>query len=235
MNKQMYLLAMTLVLSSCFATGQAPLVYVSKQTLGVEISSGAQDAGTASVVLGFRNLDAAYVPTTATYNKDETLVRIRGCYNHGHNVGKIDSCAHREKAHFNNVETDTTTSSKGNLDQNTHKVGALSVGFSPVLNYALEVDPRDTGEGGDQHQSISDSLSVYGTFDSETKKGSEVGIGLGKVFATGVAAQHLTEGVSLKQRREAKASNIQKKTECINAVKAALGDKTTATDLSICN
>lgn len=214
---------LALALTGCAST-QAPLIYVSKQTLGVEIGGGAQGAGSASLVLGFRNTDAAFVPTTAS-NKDGTKVgRIRGCYNAGHNVGRIGDCDKQESLF---------SETNQQQDKATVKHGGKADCTNAVLCKAL--DPGDSGNGGNQSQSVSDSLSVYGSFDSGTKASNDTGVSLGKVFATGVAAQHLTEGISLRERRNAKGAYIEMKTACVKAVKDALGDKTTAADLSRCD
>lgn len=251
---------LALLLAGCAST-QAPLIYVSKQTLGVEIGGGAQDAGSASLVLGFRNTDAAIVPTTAS-NIDGTKVdRIRGCYNAGHNVGLIGDCDKQDailsgpnqKQENSTVKqggkSDSTnaTSGKDLLDKLAIDSKPRATAMDPLDTFpdasktnkdsakALDIDPGDSSIGGNQSQSVSDSLSVYGTFDSGTKASSDTGVTLGKVFATGVAAQHLTEGISLRERRNAKGAYIEKKTACVKAVKDALGEKTTAADLSRCD
>jgi hypothetical protein len=69
-----------------------------------------------------------------------------------------------------------------------------------------------------------DAMSVYGQFNGSTNAGigeKKYGLTAGRVFATGVAAQHLTEAAS-------NVVNVQ----CIDAVKTALGDKATAEAVS---
>ena len=63
-------------------------------------------------------------------------------------------------------------------------------------------------------------MSVYGQFNGRGDAdiaGKKYGVNAGRVFATGVAAQHLTE-----------AAAFAASSQCIEAVKAALGDEATA-------
>lgn len=50
------------LLSGCAHLDQAPLVYSSKTTLGVEVSTASVEAPGLVLTLGFRQIDAAYVP-----------------------------------------------------------------------------------------------------------------------------------------------------------------------------
>ena len=89
---------------------------------------------------------------------------------------------------------------------------------------------------GNVHQSILDSLSVFSSFEANAEvEGSKAGFGLGKMFATGAAAQHLTEGISIKIREGAgfKAMAI---TACISKLEevAKSGKIKGTIDLNIC-
>ncbi len=50
------------LLTGCAHLEQAPLVYSSKTTLGVEVSTASVEAPGLAIALGFRQIDAAYVP-----------------------------------------------------------------------------------------------------------------------------------------------------------------------------
>jgi hypothetical protein len=54
--------AVTLASTACAPLQQAPLVYSSKQTLGVDLSSATTEQPGISLNLGFKSIDAAYVP-----------------------------------------------------------------------------------------------------------------------------------------------------------------------------
>jgi hypothetical protein len=82
-------------------------------------------------------------------------------------------------------------------------------------------DPNQTVEDCETRR---DAMSVYGQFNGNTNAdvtGKKYGLNAGRVFATGVAAQQLTEA----------ASNVAS-VQCIDAVKAALGEKATADAVS---
>ena len=49
-------------LGACSPLAQAPLVYSSKQTLGLDVSTTSTETPGLSISLGFKNVDAAYVP-----------------------------------------------------------------------------------------------------------------------------------------------------------------------------
>ncbi len=57
-----------------------------------------------------------------------------------------------------------------------------------------------------------DALSVFGSFDgSATANNTSAGLGVGKVFSTGVASQHLTQGMG-------RASGVAVRAKCIQTV-----------------
>jgi hypothetical protein len=74
-----------------------------------------------------------------------------------------------------------------------------------------------------------DALSVYGTFNADTKANSgtspNAGLTLGQTFSTGVASQHIAEGL----RDSARAGAIA---NCLTSAKALYGDGTGDADKS---
>ncbi|MDC8753487.1 hypothetical protein OIK40_02385 [Erythrobacter sp. sf7] len=82
-----------------------------------------------------------------------------------------------------------------------------------LTNEFLNLIPRESGSSLGQ----SDALSVFGTFtgDINGKTGQETGssVRLGKSFSTGVAAQHLAQGVADRERVVA-----EKRSDCVKAV-----------------
>jgi hypothetical protein len=67
-----------------------------------------------------------------------------------------------------------------------------------------------------------DAFSVFGSFESGSTVRDSAHVGIGKVFATGVASQHLSEGLGELYRRSA--------TACYDAV-AKVGGGTDAATL----
>lgn len=229
----------TLLLTGCFASGQAPLIYVSEQTFGVEIGGGgATDAASGiTLVLGYKSTDIALVPTLAT---NSNSIPIRGCYNAGHNVSGVANCAD------GNFSRNTRPTDASKVRAEDDSASEASKAPDPAKTedelVSFVLDPTETGAAGintgdstaNQAQSVNDALSVYGSFGSNTTAGGTSKVSFGKVFATGVAAQHLTEGKNLGLRREALASLVKSRVECIKALKEALGEKLISTDLVIC-
>jgi hypothetical protein len=55
----------TLILTflfGCTALEQAPLVYTSKQIVGIDVSAPTTESTGVTVSVGYKNVDAAYVP-----------------------------------------------------------------------------------------------------------------------------------------------------------------------------
>jgi hypothetical protein len=57
-------------LSACSPLAQAPLVYSSKQTLGLDVSTTSTETPGIAINLGFKNIDAAYVPVAVAKQCD---------------------------------------------------------------------------------------------------------------------------------------------------------------------
>lgn len=69
MNK--YILTTTLLISGCSPLQQAPLIYTSKQVLGIDISAPTTESAGISMNLGFKNIDAAYVPLAVSKAQED--------------------------------------------------------------------------------------------------------------------------------------------------------------------
>lgn len=105
-NKLISLIALIFV-SACSALQQAPLVYSSKVSLGVDISATSTETPGISLTLGYKQVDAAYVPV-AVAKKCETetnctdaiykLVSIRGESDVGGKINSSPSHVEAEKA-----------------------------------------------------------------------------------------------------------------------------------------
>ena len=62
MNKSVATIAVALSMSACTHLEQAPLVYTSRTALGVDVSAGTADSPGLSMTVGYKQVDAAYVP-----------------------------------------------------------------------------------------------------------------------------------------------------------------------------
>jgi hypothetical protein len=62
MSKSLATIALAITVSACAHLDQAPLVYASRTALGVDVSAGAPDSPGLSMSVGYKQVDAAYVP-----------------------------------------------------------------------------------------------------------------------------------------------------------------------------
>jgi hypothetical protein len=110
-------------------------------------------------------------------------------------------------------------------------------GLNPSRPGQPSAAPSTSPEGSPSNEAegMRDSLSVFSSFNTNASASSSAGVdvGLGKVFATGVAAQQLTEGQNyyLQYRGFALANAAS----CLANLAKALGPgKATSTDIAIC-
>ncbi|MFB2780839.1 hypothetical protein ACE017_16890 [Shewanella mangrovisoli] len=59
-------IAMFIFLFGCSALEQAPLVYTSKQVVGIDVSAPTTESSGVTVSVGYKNVDAAYVPVAVS-------------------------------------------------------------------------------------------------------------------------------------------------------------------------
>lgn len=66
MNRNVLVIAMCLASAGCYPMEQAPLVYASKNQFGVTVGAGTPDSPGLDVNIGFKALDAAFVPVAVS-------------------------------------------------------------------------------------------------------------------------------------------------------------------------
>jgi len=251
--------ACLLALMGCSPLPQAALVYSSRVSYGITVTSNPASASAATFNVGYDALDAAYVPVSvagasSSASSDQALVQVRARYAdlndpkvraaEATNLAKVADYAQAQK----NVET-----IKSSIQQlNNQKLAVSQVkGLKAMsMNGALEAQLRELTQSlptaeqdaaakqsaaNDAARQLAgltkeDALSVYGRFDSKGDAGvSAVGLSVGKVFSTGIAAQNVSEGVQNAAARTAATLNAY--ANCIQAAKAAGGDAQKCADL----
>lgn len=85
MMKNLTLVVTAALMCGCSALKQAPLVYTSKQVLGIDISAPTTESAGITASVGFKNVDAAYVPVAVSnsndsMNGDSKLTEIKDIY-----------------------------------------------------------------------------------------------------------------------------------------------------------
>ncbi|MFP6850921.1 MAG: hypothetical protein VCA57_19775 [Pseudomonas sp.] len=77
------LLVSFVLVTGCAPLQQAPLMYTSKQVLGVDISAPTTESTGVTLNLGFKNVDAAYVPIAVSREKDSEIKLVSASYGEG--------------------------------------------------------------------------------------------------------------------------------------------------------
>lgn len=282
-NEYAVLLFSAALLSGCAQMSPMPLVFVSTNTLGVDIGTDPSSAQTPRLVLGYKTTDVAIVPVTTELNQGPA---IRGCNSTLKNQSAVATCADSSgssqskegmaqptppstgskpviKSTFQNGDTpawreasllkiglpdgsqrpaDTPNQRGVDIAQINPGIMAIPLDNGPTAkpkpkpadkskdSAAPKAIPQDDGPSS-YSQSIHDSLSVFSSFNADAKVGAEGGVQLGKAFATGVAAQQLTEGINyyMQRKGQALASGVMSETnkdlllrnECVKSLIAA--------------
>lgn len=76
-------LPLTISLSACAPLQQAPLMYTSKQVFGVDVSAPTTESTGVTMNLGYKSVDAAYVPIAVSRKEDSQLTLVSASYGEG--------------------------------------------------------------------------------------------------------------------------------------------------------
>lgn len=223
-----------LLLAGC--EGGQPLIFVSTDTLGVDISASANSAQPLTLTLGFKENNASFVPVTA-FDKAGAPYEIRGCDQVGLRDTTPTPCPVSRAAGPGSsgqygkyvALRDLVPDAPAEQQQRAPDAVFLTKHITTVEE--RDVLPPNAGPGA--WESSRDSLSVYSSFNAGGTgaggtAGPQLGVNLGKVFATGVAAQNLTSGQGYLLRDSATS-------QCLAQLANAVGAKVTeATALKVC-
>lgn len=225
-------LALLLSLEGC---ADDPLVFSSGNTLGIKIAVSPSESQPVKLNVGWDNLDSAIVPTSADAKRTPVRASTAGC------VTK-DEAAKECASSGAVVQSNATDNSQvtGTVGQSDTSAGDSTLSPADGQNQAaastaarmgatgLPIVSAMPGKGGQEKRS--DALSVLAIFDSSGSGNASAGVGfhLGKTFATGVAAQNLTEGIQV-----AAAQSATARSQCIAALSEAMGaGKVTPDDIT---
>jgi hypothetical protein len=203
------------------ACSQEPLIFASTNTYG--------DNQPLAFNVGYKSRGASIVPTT-TLDRAGTSHEVRGCFEQALGSGATTACAGQDgTSGQSGAPKSAANSDASELPTTARVVPAKATRLMPITNFSL---PRSsTGS-----ESMRDSLSVFSSFDSGasvgqttgTSGGAQIGFSLGKVFATGIAAQQLTEGQNYFLQNAATTS-------CLSQLANAMGSgKVTEAAAKIC-
>lgn len=213
-KKTRFSLFLPLMLGACASSNS--LVYSSTQVIGLSVKSSTETGNVPSLSIGYTLSDVAFVPVAVDTNKKI----VRGCYRSATKALE-EPCQTRD----------------GNP--------TLTQSYLPKQNARFKrIQALNEFDSNSRDQHLHDGFSVFGKFDSDSsisvsqppngdngvKLSGDTGIKLGKVFATGAAAQHIGEGLSLNIRREP-----VKQSHCLRSLNAVISTSATtfsATELA---
>ncbi|WP_460928630.1 hypothetical protein [Pseudomonas sp. MC6] len=216
--KRYLVLSLALVATGC--TSKTPLVFVSKTSVGVEVSAPGTGTGEFVASIGVNTLDAAYVPV---------VERIKnGTSESVHEVKSGESLTEEQRANLAAFLANQISIEKNNIS------AAQATLAGKVTPETREQGEKAINEANQKIQNLSedlsnvlsrvDALSVFSAFDSNTLlRADAADQGIGKVFATGLAAQHVARNFS--QQAQAQASCKDKIAPTV-AKLAEVGDQT---------
>ena len=255
-NRLILVGGMVALVSGC---SQPPLLFSSATSFGVSIMVSSASTNPIDLSLGYKQLDASLVPVTyATTTGADAYHPIRGCYAAvGHASGSA-GCTTQDGTTANiPAKADVADPPQHDSPKNSGG-GVIFQPFGLVLAGGNSRTPgkapgslqpnaiatAPTGMAGSslenrvvahESESMRDSLSVFSSFNGAARGSPSSGasVGLGEVFATGVAAQQLTEGQNYYLQK--KGASLSLIAACVGDITTALGQKTTLDELKICN
>lgn len=126
MNKSV--LTTILLITGCSPLQQAPLVYTSKQVLGIDISAPTTESMGVSMNVGFKNIDAAYVPLAvskaAEGGQTYAIEPIYATYGEGPQAEQIGASLKRQQS---------VSELTKDLAEKTRQVGLLQLAKTQLL------------------------------------------------------------------------------------------------------
>jgi hypothetical protein len=171
MNARHLFTAATVVALGLAVTACAndPLIFTSSNTIGIKIAVSPSETQPLKLNVGYDAIDSAIIPTSTDKARDQLLARSHWC-----------------------ITKDEPAKECIDFDPQNRPRTASSTSGAPAASPVLLPD-----QGGRVIRY--DALSVLALFDSKAQgaagAGANVGFGLGKTFATGIAAQNISDGL----------------------------------------
>lgn len=181
------------LLSGC--ANETPLMFMSKTTIGVEVSSPSAGGSETGLSLGFKAIDTAYIPVVEIIDPTKQQLNVVSSSNLTAALPPNSRMASETEADKALAEASAALAKKiaeesKKLKDDPSKVNAQALLDLQTLRKALD----EVSMARDSLPGRRDALSVFSVIDSNSfARSSEAGIGVGKIFATGLAAQYAAE------------------------------------------
>jgi hypothetical protein len=215
------ILALSL-LAGC--TNKSPLVFISKTSVGVDVSAPGTGTGEFGASIGVSTFDGAYVPVVEIADKTKfNEVKSGESLTPEERKAIADELGaqiHREAKQIDTFQA-KLADPNATAPEKTHANEQIALAQQHV---------KTLSENLGNVLSRNDALSVFSAFDSNTLlRSSEAGQGIGKVFATGLAAQNVSRNFS----QQAQASANCKEKIAPTAAALAAKDDQASKDLAV--
>lgn len=193
MNKHLFGIVGLIALCGC--ANESPLVFVSKTSFGLDVSAPGAGTGEFSATIGVKTLDAAYVPVVEITDSGKTVTQVKSG----------EAITPEKQAEITRTLIQRLESESAKLQQqNSLLMGLMDTDSSAQASIQSSIKATQQNIS-DLNQALiavlnrNDALSVFSSFDSNSLiHSTEVGTGIGKVFATGIAAQHVSQNFTPK-------------------------------------
>lgn len=175
MIKNLTLVVTAFLVCGCSALKQAPLVYTSKQMVGIDISAPTTESAGITASVGFKNVDAAYVPVAVSNSSDNIiadskLIEIKDVYaTYGRGDQRESGSNGTDKQQAENVKNlDETLKKKNTEESNLENANALlslvneaESALTTLDTLFKEYDETDAVQQDTKKTSISTINKVY--------------------------------------------------------------------------
>jgi len=170
-----------LLLSGC--ANESPLVFVSKTSVGLDVSTPAAGTSDVGISFGWKSIDAAYIPVVEIISSGDSLYQIQSG----------ESITPGERATLTTALTSQLTTATSKLQTLQGEFPSLATTAQPAAKQQIVEQGKLVDTLGDSLIRVldrSDALSVFSVVDTNNQIRKEgTGVGVGKIYATGLAAQ----------------------------------------------
>lgn len=149
MKKMTSAIAVLTLVTACSALEQAPLVYTSKQVVGIDVSAPTTESSGITASVGYKNVDAAYVPVAVSKEggTDGTVKDVFATYGRGDQLSENENTdkMQAEKVNKLHLALQEQSSKEAILKTQMVKVEEIQNRLKNLNHYnSLPSDQKDT-------------------------------------------------------------------------------------------
>lgn len=204
------------LLSAC--ANETPLIFVSKTSVGLDVSSPTTGTTDIGISFGWKSVDAAYIPVVEITETGEVLNQVKSG----------ESISPEQRAQVASLLTSELQKATADLqakEQALANADAAAVATEQKKVEAQRELVATLSESLMRALDRSDALSIFSVVDTNSQIRTEnTGVGVGKVYATGMAAQNVSRNFKA-HRRSCEEVISEAVTKLANSSVAADQDK----------